>query len=91
VVVLEATADPLTNQFYGQLTVTLPASEYQEFYLITGEVIDGVTFTFHDSGTEVITHYFWGNILEPNQMEGWGSLVCSECFEQIYATFTVGR
>lgn len=81
--------EPGSNEFSGSIQITEPGeSNPLEYYLIEGTVT-GNTFRFHDSGTEVITHYFWGSV-DGDTINGQVSFFCYECADA-YGTLTVNR
>jgi len=88
-VTLIITQEAGSSEFYGSIEFTQPGlSDFWEFYLITGTV-SGSAFQYHDSGTEAITHYFWGSV-SGNTMTAQASFNGYEAAD-VYGTFTLNR
>ncbi len=75
--------------FSGSIEFTQPGlSTFQEFYLLEG-TLSGNTLQFHDSGTEVITRYFWGSV-SGNTITAQGSFTGYES-DDVFGTLTLNR
>ena len=69
---LSLTREEGTNNFFGEALFTLQGTDTTEFYLVSGYT-DGTYIRFNDSGTEMITLYFWGTITEGYIIDGYAS------------------
>ena len=85
--VLDITQEPGSSEFYGSIQMTSPVDPAaSEYYLISGtQTEEG--FQFHDTGTEVITRYFWG-FTEGASLVFWVSPTCYVCGDA-YGEFTL--
>jgi len=84
---LVVTHTPGAGDFYAELT--LEEGGFMEFYLINGQ-IEGSHVRFNDSGTEVITGYYWGDVIG-DQLDGYFSTHRFDDLSDYTATFSVQR
>ncbi len=76
-------------EFTGTIQFIDPTDAiYNEFYMFSGTQ-DGTNIQFHDTGTEVITHYFWG-FIEGDALTFFISLNCYQCGD-VYGQVNVYR
>ena len=80
--VLEITQEAGSSEFSGSIQMTNQADPTSvDFFLIAG-TLQGNHFQFHDTGTEVITMYFWGDV-DGNSISGNLGLSCYDCSDML--------